>query len=303
MCKVFTFVLSGGANFGAMQASALQVLFEAGLRPEMAVGTSAGALNSIYIASYPTLEGMQNLLEAWRTVGENEVGMPRIFTSMRRLIMGQTGLIPPEPLADFLTDQFPPDTSTFGELTQLNGIKAYNTAVCMETGELRIFGDDPQDRLIDGAMSSSAVPPFYPPWKVGDYHYLDGGVSAKLPIMAAIQRGATQIVALDINNAMGSLNGTGNMISILGYSISLMTEDQTRREIEAARGTGISLRVIKLVPPADLDFWDYERVDELIELGRQQTKVALNREPIVISPRWLVQLRRALAKTARKIIP
>jgi NTE family protein len=300
---VFTFVLSGGANFGAMQASALQVLFEAGLQPEMAVGTSAGALNSIYVASYPSVKGMQNLVEGWRTVGDREVGMPRIFTSVRRLIAGQSGLIPPEPLADFLEEQFPQDIQTFGQLAEMNGIKAYNTAVCMETGEFRVFGDDPEDHLIDGAMSSSAVPPFYPPWKVGEYHYLDGGIAAKLPLMAALERGATQIVALDINNAMGTLNGTGNMITIIGYSISLMTEDQTRREVESAQTTGIPMRIINLTPPADLDFWDYDRVEELINLGRDQTQTALQEEPIKIASTWQVQIRRALSKTVQKILP
>jgi len=161
---VFTFALSGGANFGATQASALEVLFEAGLCPGMAVGTSAGALNSIYIASYPTVEGMQNLIDDWKTVGEKEVGIPRIFTSVRRLISGQAGLIPPEPLAEYLNDQFPPDIPTFGQLAQLNGIRAYNTAICMETGELRIFGDDPQDRLIDVQLSGSALLPPVESW-------------------------------------------------------------------------------------------------------------------------------------------
>jgi len=121
--------------------------------------------------------------------------------------------------------------------------------------------------------------------------------------MVAIERGATQIIALDINNAMGSLNGAKNMVTIIGYSISMMTEDQTRREIEAAQATRITLRIIKLVPPGDIDYWDYDRVDELIELGRRQTEEALEQEPIRISPKWQVQLRQALAKTASKIIP
>jgi NTE family protein len=300
---VFTFVMSGGANYGAMQASALKVLIEAGLRPQMAVGTSAGALNSIYIAAYPTSEGMDQLIQGWRTVGEKEVGMPRILTSVRRLITGKSGLIPSEPLADFLNGQFPPGVPSFGELEQMNGIRAYNAAVCMETGETRIFGDDPGDLLIDGAMSSTAVPPFYPPWKVGDFRYLDGGLVAKLPLMAAIERGATQIVALDIQDAMGSLNTAETMINIVGYSLSIMTEDQTRREIEAAQGIGVSVRVIKLKPPPDIDFWNYEEVERLIEMGRMQTEEALQEEPIRLAPQWQLRMRQTLARTARRFIP
>jgi NTE family protein len=300
---MFTFVMSGGANYGAMQASALKVLLEAGLVPEMAVGTSAGALNSVYIAAYPTVEGMAQLIEGWRTVGEKEVGMPRILTSVRRLITGKSGLIPSEPLADFLNGQFPPGVPTFGQVAQMNSIQAYNVAVCMETGETKVFGDDPEDLLIDGAMSSTAVPPFYPPWKVGDYRYLDGGLVAKLPLMAAIERGATQIVALDIQDAMGSLNTAETMINIVGYSLSIMTEDQTRREIESVQNAGVSLRMIKLKPPSDIDFWDYEEVERLIDIGREQTEAALQEEPIRITPHWQLRIRQTLASTARKLIP
>ena len=299
---MFTFVMSGGANYGAMQASALEVLLEAGLVPEMAVGTSAGALNSIYVASYPTVEGMKNLIDGWRTVGEKEVGMPRILTSVRRLITGRSGLIPSEPLAEFLNGQFPPDVPTFGEVAQMNGIRAYNVAVCMETGETKVFGDDPGDLLIDGAMSSTAVPPFYPPWKVGDYRYLDGGLVAKLPLVIAIERGATQIVALDIQDAMGSLNAATTMINIVGYSLSIMTEDQTRREVEAAQVTGVSVRVIKLKPSPDIDFWNYDEVERLIEMGREQTEAALEEEPIHLTPHWQRRMRQTLARAAQRFI-
>jgi len=299
---VFTFVMSGGANYGAMQASALKVLIEAGLCPQMAVGTSAGALNSIYIAAYPTSEGMDQLIDGWRTVGEKEVGMPRILTSVRRLITGKSGLIPSAPLADFLNGQFPPGVPSFGELEQMNGIRSYNAAVCMETGEARIFGDDPGDLLIDGAMSSTAVPPFYPPWKVGDYRYLDGGLVAKLPLVVAIERGATQIVALDIQDAMGSLNSATTMINIVGYSLSLMTEDQTRREMVTAKGMGVSVRLIKLKPPPDIDFWNYEEVERLIEMGREQTEKALQEEPIHLAPRWQIRMRQTLARAAQSFI-
>jgi NTE family protein len=300
---VLSIVLSGGGNYGAIQASALKVLLEEGFHPQLAVGTSAGALNSIYFSAYPTPEGMERLIDGWRNVGEKEVGMPRILTSIRRLITGQTGLIPSEPLAEFLNGQFPPDVPTFGELSQMNGIPAYNVAVCMETGQAKVFGDDPNDLLIDGAMSSSAVPPFYPPWKVGDYRYLDGGIVSTLPLMVAIERGATQIIALDIYDAMGSLEIANTMINIIGYSLSMMIEDQTRREMEAAQARGVSLRVIKLKPPSDIDFWNYKEVERLIEAGRVQTEEALKEEPIRLEPLWRLRMRQTLARTVVRLIP
>ena len=54
---------------------------------------------------------------------------------------------------------------------------------------------------------------------------------------------------------------------------------------------------------SDLDFWDYARVGELIDLGRQQTRQALQIEPVRITPQWQARIRQALVKAARKIIP
>src|SRR3954449_13559960 len=48
------FVLSGGASLGATQAGMLQALYERDIRPDLFVGTSAGALNAAFAASRPT---------------------------------------------------------------------------------------------------------------------------------------------------------------------------------------------------------------------------------------------------------
>jgi NTE family protein len=47
------FVLSGGAGLGAIQVGMLRALYEHGIRPDVLVGTSAGALNGAFIASRP----------------------------------------------------------------------------------------------------------------------------------------------------------------------------------------------------------------------------------------------------------
>ena len=46
------FVLSGGGSLGAVQVGMLQALSERGVRPDLLVGTSAGALNAVIAAYY-----------------------------------------------------------------------------------------------------------------------------------------------------------------------------------------------------------------------------------------------------------
>lgn len=54
---MIAFVLSGGGSRGALQVGALQVLLEAGVRPDLLVGASAGVVNAAYLAADPTPAG------------------------------------------------------------------------------------------------------------------------------------------------------------------------------------------------------------------------------------------------------
>ena len=47
-------VLSGGGNLGAVQAGQLQALIRAGIRPDLIVGTSVGAINGGFRAGPAT---------------------------------------------------------------------------------------------------------------------------------------------------------------------------------------------------------------------------------------------------------
>lgn len=48
------FVLSGGGSLGALQVGMLQALTEAGIRPDLMMGTSVGAVNAAWMAGSRT---------------------------------------------------------------------------------------------------------------------------------------------------------------------------------------------------------------------------------------------------------
>src|ERR1700694_4160282 len=59
------FVLSGGGSLGALQVGMLHALIEAGVRPDLLIGTSVGAVNAAWIAGSPDLDGARRLGEIW----------------------------------------------------------------------------------------------------------------------------------------------------------------------------------------------------------------------------------------------
>lgn len=278
--EMLAVVMSGASNFSAMQAGALEVLFQAGMRPEMAVGTSAGGLNAIWMAANPDLRGVQALQTTWRAAGPQEVGVPTPLEAVRRLLRKEDSVVSSESLSLFLTDVLPAGIDTFGQLKDINGVPAYATAIDMENGKLVVFGDRDADRLLDGAMATTAIPPYYPPWETDGGRYMDGGARSKLPIMLAIARGATSVVALNVSDAKGRSENARGVLGVTQFAVSLMLREQTAREIRHARREGIPTRVIELIPPSDISFWDYTQPDQLIDAGRELTQTVLDRAPL-----------------------
>ena len=72
---MIAFVLSGGGNLGALQVGALLVLMAEGIYPDMLVGTSAGAVNAAFLASDPTLEGVERLAEIWKRIKKDNISL------------------------------------------------------------------------------------------------------------------------------------------------------------------------------------------------------------------------------------
>jgi NTE family protein len=64
--KKVAFVLSGGGNLGAVQVGMLRALLERGIRPDLIVGCSVGAINGAALADAPSLVGVARLEEVWR---------------------------------------------------------------------------------------------------------------------------------------------------------------------------------------------------------------------------------------------
>ncbi len=269
------FVLSGGANYGAQQVGALEVLFERGIQPDIVIGVSAGALNAAWVAAHPTLAGVHELARIWREEATAIAPPVGPLAALVRVIGGRDSLLSNDSLLQFIR-RWPFAEDTFGNYIRP---RLYTVAAQYTDGALRIFGDDPDDRVLDGLMSSTAMPPFYPPWEVNGALYLDGGVTSHLPVQAAVARGANEIFAL--RNAHGLMwqeaPAQRNVFSIGSQAISLLVERQANLEIEIVRSErSVQLHLIELYTADDPGLWNFTRADEMIVAGRRLTEEYLN---------------------------
>ena len=68
------FVLSGGGSLGAVQVGMLRALSERNITPDLVVGTSAGALNAVFVAEHGTgPAALDRLAEIWTGLRRDDV--------------------------------------------------------------------------------------------------------------------------------------------------------------------------------------------------------------------------------------
>ena len=60
-------MLSGGASLGAVEVGMLAALRERGIRPDVIVGTSVGALNGAWLAGHPD-DPIDDLAQVWKAI-------------------------------------------------------------------------------------------------------------------------------------------------------------------------------------------------------------------------------------------
>lgn len=295
---MIAFVLSGGGNRGALQAGALKALIERGIRPDLIVGTSVGALNGVAVAADPTPAGARHLAESWRNVRAADVfygGLPMVGW---RVLIGRPSLHSQEPFARFIRSTLPPHVQFFRDLK----IPCVVTATSLATGRLRLFGDEPAEALLDAILASTAIPPFFPAYRYAHEWLVDGALVANLPLSEAICCGAETIYALEVVEELPASPRYG-LLGTLSSSLNAMLyrqHEQERRAVALAHRRGITIHNIRLTIGQSLAYNDFSHGPELVDSGERVTLAYLDALPDAPPPR-LARLRQTLRGALRAL--
>jgi NTE family protein len=268
---MIAFVFSGGGSRGAMEAGGVKALYEAGIRPDIVVGSSAGAMNAAFLATVPSAQGVERLCETWSNLRNRDVVPGNVLNKAWRVLTRKPSIFAQQPLKAFVQKQIPPGIETFGDLPP--GIKLYITAASLQTSDLYLFGEDATASLLDAVLASSAFPGGFPPVQYGRWQYTDGGVICNVPISVAIDKGATRVYALDVAYTGGIYGPARDILSVLLRVASIVLHQDLLDELEyAAQQPGVSVHhiVIRGVPQAS-DF-NFDHGAEMVKVGYRQVK-------------------------------
>jgi NTE family protein len=180
------FVLGGGGLLGAHEVGMLRALNEAGVRPDVVVGTSIGAVNGAFVAADPD-GAAERLTDLWRGESLRLVFSEKLLGRALRLARSGTHLHAIDPLGKLLADRLP--VSDFSELR----LRFHCVAASIEDATARWFSQGP---VVPAVMASCAVPGLLPPVEIDGRHYFDGGLVDSIPVGRAIALGATTVYVL-----------------------------------------------------------------------------------------------------------
>jgi NTE family protein len=182
------FVLGGGGLLGASEVGMLAALFEAGIRPDLVVGASVGAINGAVVAAAPTVEAVARLTDLWSRLGTSQVfagGPARQLAT----VVQHGHLHSNAPLRRMLRTHLP--VTDFAELA----VPFQCVAASIERATARWFTSGP---LIDAVLASCAVPALLPPVSIDGEHYVDGGIVDSTPVGRAVALGARTVYVLHV---------------------------------------------------------------------------------------------------------
>ncbi|HYO35757.1 MAG TPA: patatin-like phospholipase family protein [Geodermatophilus sp.] len=265
------FVLGGGGVLGAAEVGMLQALLERGIRPDLVVGTSVGAINGALVAADPTPSAVDRLRRVWEELASSRVFAGSVLARVGTLVRTRTHLHPREPLRDLLEAHLP--VPAFAGLA----VPFQCVAASIERAAEHWFTDGP---LVDAVLASCAVPGLLPPVEIDGEHYLDGGLVHSIPVGRAVALGAGTVYVLHVGRIDRPLTVPTRPWEVAQVAFEIARRHRFAADL-AATPPGVAVHVLPAgdgAPPGTaLRYRDFDGVPARIEQAAAATRDHLDR--------------------------
>jgi NTE family protein len=270
------FVLGGGGVLGAAEAGMARALLEAGVHPDLVCGTSVGAINGAAIAADPTPQGAEHLLAIWGALAEEGVLDGSLVRRVAEVVCRRTSLHSNGALRRMLRDRLP--AQTFDDLA----VPFECVAASIERAREHWFstGD-----LIEPVLASCALPGVFPPVRIGDEHFFDGGLVNSIPLDRAVALGADTVWILHVGRLEEKLAAPRFLWEVAFVAFEISRRHRFHSDVERV-GSDITVHVLPTGLPqrpaatwSNLRYRDTGRIARRAELAYNATREYLKALP------------------------
>lgn len=181
-------VLGGGGVHGAVEVGMLRALVERGMRPDVVLGTSVGALNGAMYAADPDA-AVARLTSLWADFEHTNPFEASLLEQAGTVARTWTHLHGNHRLRRLLLEHLP--VRRFEDLD----VPFSCVAASIEDAAARWFD---RGELVPALLASTAIPGLLPPVEIDGRHHLDGGLVDSIPVDRAVLLGAERIMVLQV---------------------------------------------------------------------------------------------------------
>jgi NTE family protein len=264
------FVLGGGGMLGAAEVGMLQSLAERSITPDLILGTSVGAINGVAYACDPGQAAGDRLARMWAELGSSDVFGGTVVAQLGTLARSSgTHLYTADRLRALVAEQVP------AERIEDLAVPFQCVAACVERAAAHWFSEGP---VAEAVLASCAVPGLLPPVRIGDEHFLDGGLVNSLPVDRAVALGATEIYVLHVGRLEQPLQPPRRPWEVATVAFEIARRSRFT-DAMAALPAEVTVHVLptgtERTPIANLRFRSNRQVPERIERARAATSAYL----------------------------
>ena len=255
MVMTTAFVLSGGGSLGAVQVGMLLALAERGIRPDLLVGTSAGALNAAFVAAHGTGPASLDLLaRTWAGLRRDDVFPIRGPRMVLALAGARESLCSDAGLHRLVRQHLGPAR------LEDAAIPVHLVATDLLSGEevLLSRGD-----ALSAVLASSAVPAVLPPVLRDGRTLVDGGLADNAAISQAVALGADSVYVLPTGYACALPTAPMRPLAVATQALGLLVQQRLIRDV-ALYADRVDLVVLPPLCPVSVSPADFSQGAQLI---------------------------------------
>jgi NTE family protein len=248
------FVLSGGGSLGAVQVGMLRALAERDIAPDLVVGTSAGALNAVFVGAHGTgPAALDRLAGTWAALRREDVFPVRAPRMLLALAGARDSLCTSDGLARLVRRHVP-----VADLADLP-IPVHLVATDLLTGEEVLLSDGD---VLTAVLASSAVPAVLPPVRRDGRTLVDGGLADNAAISRAVALGADRIFVLPTGYACALPAPPTHPLAVAVQALSLLIQQRLITDV-ALYADRVDLAVLPPLCPLGISPVDFRRAAQL----------------------------------------
>lgn len=208
--------LGGGAARGFAHIGVIKALEAQGIYPDIVVGTSAGSLVGAMYAAGNNGFALQKMALDMDEAAISDWSVPFFAKA--------SGVLKGEALQSYVNHE------VNGLPIEKLKIPFGAVATDLHTGQPILFQRGNTGMAV---RASSAVPGIFQPVTIGDHTYVDGGLTAPVPVSFARQMGADFVIAVNIS-AEPDAQAYSSSLEILLQTFAIMGHSINRYELKGA---------------------------------------------------------------------